>query len=203
MRVISGMSIGLMVAACLATAAPAASAECPDVELVFARGTSEPAGIGRVGRAEDGEVREAAEDADVLAGVVRRAERRIRQAAARADDHHRHVVVADVDADLLDHAGRSERRDRVGEGTEAREGEARRHAGHVRLRHAAVVEAVGAAVAVLVEQAVADVARQEHDPLVGGGQVGDRGGEGVSHAGTSGRPSSTRAFRTSSAVGIR
>lgn len=51
MRVISGMSIGLMAAACLATAAPAASAECPDVELVFARGTSEPAGIGRVGRA--------------------------------------------------------------------------------------------------------------------------------------------------------
>ena len=51
MRVISGMSIGLMVAACLATAAPAASAECPDVELVFARGTSEPAGLGRVGRA--------------------------------------------------------------------------------------------------------------------------------------------------------
>jgi len=51
MRVISGMSIGLMAAACLATAAPAASAECPDVELVFARGTSEPEGIGRVGRA--------------------------------------------------------------------------------------------------------------------------------------------------------
>lgn len=51
MRVISGMSIGLMAAACLATAAPAASAECPDVELVFARGTSEPAGLGRVGRA--------------------------------------------------------------------------------------------------------------------------------------------------------
>jgi cutinase len=51
MRVISGISIGLMAAACLATAAPAASAECPDVELVFARGTSEPEGIGRVGRA--------------------------------------------------------------------------------------------------------------------------------------------------------
>ena len=51
MRVISGMSIGMMAAACLATAGPAASAECPDVELVFARGTSEPAGIGRVGRA--------------------------------------------------------------------------------------------------------------------------------------------------------
>jgi cutinase len=34
------------------TVAPAAQAEpCPDVEVVFARGTSEPAGIGRVGQA--------------------------------------------------------------------------------------------------------------------------------------------------------
>lgn len=31
--------------------APQAAAACPDVELVFARGTSEPAGIGRVGQA--------------------------------------------------------------------------------------------------------------------------------------------------------
>ena len=30
---------------------PAQAAGCPDVELVFARGTSEPAGIGRVGQA--------------------------------------------------------------------------------------------------------------------------------------------------------
>jgi cutinase len=33
------------------TTAPAQAAGCPDVELVFARGTSEPAGIGRVGQA--------------------------------------------------------------------------------------------------------------------------------------------------------
>src|SRR5690242_9788540 len=34
------------------TVAPAAQAEpCPDVEVVFARGTSEPVGIGRVGQA--------------------------------------------------------------------------------------------------------------------------------------------------------
>jgi cutinase len=40
---------------CAATtlvAAPSASAEpCPDVQVVFARGTGEPAGIGRVGQA--------------------------------------------------------------------------------------------------------------------------------------------------------
>lgn len=39
-------------AAATLVAAPSASAEpCPDVQLVFARGTSEPPGIGRVGQA--------------------------------------------------------------------------------------------------------------------------------------------------------
>lgn len=53
------LATALTAAALLATAgltavglAPAAAAApCPDVELVFARGTSEPAGIGRVGQA--------------------------------------------------------------------------------------------------------------------------------------------------------
>ena len=47
-------AIASAVACTVATlaAAPAASAEpCPDVQLVFARGTSEPPGIGRVGQA--------------------------------------------------------------------------------------------------------------------------------------------------------
>jgi cutinase len=35
----------------LVVTAPQAAAACPDVDLVFARGTSEPAGIGRVGQA--------------------------------------------------------------------------------------------------------------------------------------------------------
>lgn len=51
MRLISGISAGILVAACLASAAPAQAAGCPDVELIFARGTSEPAGLGRVGQA--------------------------------------------------------------------------------------------------------------------------------------------------------
>ena len=53
MRIISGISACLMAAgATLAVAAvPAQAAPCPDVELVFARGTSEPAGLGRVGQA--------------------------------------------------------------------------------------------------------------------------------------------------------
>lgn len=53
MRIISGISVCLMTAgAALGVAAvPASAAPCPDVELVFARGTSEPAGMGRVGQA--------------------------------------------------------------------------------------------------------------------------------------------------------
>lgn len=51
MRSISGFSACLLTAAALATTPPAQAASCPDVELVFARGTSEPAGLGRVGQA--------------------------------------------------------------------------------------------------------------------------------------------------------
>lgn len=53
MRIVSGISACLLAAAgALASIAPPAlAAQCPDVELVFARGTNEPAGIGRVGQA--------------------------------------------------------------------------------------------------------------------------------------------------------
>ncbi len=51
MRVISGIYAGVLAATCLVGAAPAQAADCPDVELIFARGTSEPAGVGRVGQA--------------------------------------------------------------------------------------------------------------------------------------------------------
>ena len=51
MRILSGICVGVLIAAGLASAVPAHAADCPDVELVFARGTSEPAGVGRVGQA--------------------------------------------------------------------------------------------------------------------------------------------------------
>ncbi|MBU9763478.1 cutinase family protein [Mycobacterium sp. TNTM28] len=48
----SALAVSLTAAALFTGRAPAASAEpCPDVELVFARGTGEPPGIGRVGQA--------------------------------------------------------------------------------------------------------------------------------------------------------
>lgn len=53
MRIASGVLAGLVTSASalLGMAAPAQAAPCPDVELVFARGTSEPTGVGRVGQA--------------------------------------------------------------------------------------------------------------------------------------------------------
>jgi cutinase len=53
MRFVSGMSAWVLTASAALSIAtvPAHADGCPDVELVFARGTSEPAGIGRVGQA--------------------------------------------------------------------------------------------------------------------------------------------------------
>jgi cutinase len=57
MRIVSAVSACLLaVGALSATAAPAGAVSCPDVELVFARGTSEPAGLGRVGQALSGQL---------------------------------------------------------------------------------------------------------------------------------------------------
>ena len=47
----SGIAVAVLAAAGLVGAAPAQANPCPDVELIFARGTSEPAGPGRVGQA--------------------------------------------------------------------------------------------------------------------------------------------------------
>jgi len=52
MRVITALvAMAAPLMAQLAVMPAAHGAECPDVELIFARGTSEPAGIGRVGQA--------------------------------------------------------------------------------------------------------------------------------------------------------
>lgn len=53
MRIVPAISACLLTAAgtLLAVAAPVQAAPCPDVELIFARGTSEAPGIGRVGQA--------------------------------------------------------------------------------------------------------------------------------------------------------
>ena len=45
------LAVALAVGPAVAVAGPASADGCPDVELVFARGTGEPAGLGRVGQA--------------------------------------------------------------------------------------------------------------------------------------------------------
>jgi cutinase len=52
-RTLGAIGAGLMFAGGTLALAPAASAagSCPDVEVVFARGTNEPAGVGQVGQA--------------------------------------------------------------------------------------------------------------------------------------------------------
>lgn len=48
---ISGAALGAPLVMSAAPAAAAPTGECPDVQVVFARGTGEPAGVGRVGQA--------------------------------------------------------------------------------------------------------------------------------------------------------
>jgi cutinase len=51
-RISGAAAAGSVIAAALVNAAPAAAApRCSDIEVIFARGTDEPAGIGRVGQA--------------------------------------------------------------------------------------------------------------------------------------------------------
>src|SRR5262249_23530543 len=45
----AGVAAALAGAVGLSVPAPAANADCPDVDLVFARGTSEPPGVGGIG----------------------------------------------------------------------------------------------------------------------------------------------------------
>jgi cutinase len=58
-KTVAAAAAGLVAAALTGSTAPPASAapRCPDIEIVFARGTDEPAGIGRVGQALVDELR--------------------------------------------------------------------------------------------------------------------------------------------------
>src|SRR5690606_22249976 len=51
MRTMSAVLLAAGAVIAGASAGPAAADDCPDVELIFARGTGEPPGVGRVGQA--------------------------------------------------------------------------------------------------------------------------------------------------------
>ena len=142
--------------------------------VLFHDGAQRAAHLEGVARADHHHVGERAQERNVLAGMVGRTEPRIGQAGADRDDGDRHVVIADIGADLFEAARRHERGDRVGDRPQPRHRHAGRDAHHVLLGDAAIEEAARMLVLELVEQPVADVARQHDDAFVLIAELGHR-----------------------------
>jgi cutinase len=70
---------------------PLASASCPDVEVVFARGTDEPPGVGRVGQAFISSLRQQTRKSVGAYGVNYPANKNFLAAADGADDTSNHI----------------------------------------------------------------------------------------------------------------
>jgi cutinase len=70
---------------------PLASASCPDVEVVFARGTDEPPGVGRVGEAFVGSLRQDTRKSVGSYGVNYPANKDFLAAAQGANDASNHI----------------------------------------------------------------------------------------------------------------
>ena len=70
---------------------PRAFASCPDVEVVFARGTDEPPGVGRVGQAFIGSLRQKTRKSIGAYGVNYPASKDFLAAANGANDASNHV----------------------------------------------------------------------------------------------------------------
>jgi len=70
---------------------PLASASCPDVEVVFARGTDEPPGVGRVGQAFVGSLRQDTRKSVGSYGVNYPANKDFLAAAQGANDASNHI----------------------------------------------------------------------------------------------------------------
>ncbi len=152
----------------------------------------------RVARTDHHQVGDGTQERDVLAGMVRRAETRVGQTRTDRHDRDRRLVVAGVGADLLQAAGRDERRDGVGERAESRHRQAGGDAHHVLLGDTAVEKALRGGRSELVEQAIADIAREHDDPGIAA-ELGQLVSERIPHD----RPSSANAWATSAAEGAR
>ena len=89
-----GLTIAVLAATALWVAPqlmPRASAACPDVEVVFARGTDEPPGVGRVGQAFIGSLRQHTRKNVGVYGVNYPASKDFLAAADGANDASSHV----------------------------------------------------------------------------------------------------------------
>ena len=86
------LTVGLLSAAPAPVAAPAQAAPCPDIEVIFARGTTEDPGVGRVGNSFIQDLRGMVGGRSVGAyGVNYPADYDFMQAAAGANDASAHV----------------------------------------------------------------------------------------------------------------
>ena len=130
-----------------------------DRAVLLHRRPQRGANLKGVARANHHHVRDRAQERNILAGMVCRAEARIGKAGADRDDGHGRFVIADIGADLFQTTRGHERGDGIGHRPQAVHRHAGGNAHHVGLRHAAIEEARGMLVLELVEQAVADVAR--------------------------------------------
>ena len=94
-KTVAAAAVGVVAAALAGSAAPTAAAaapRCPDIEIVFARGTDEPAGIGRVGQALVDELRPLVGKKSIGTYAVQYpANYDFLQAAAGATDASKHV----------------------------------------------------------------------------------------------------------------
>jgi hypothetical protein len=131
--------------------------------------------------------------------MMRASERGVGKTRAGPHNNYRLVVVTNIDSDLFNTTVGHKVSYSVTNRPQPGHGHPRGHANHVRFGYAAVMKASRAFGLKVIEKTVANIRREQNDPLVLDGQLRDFVGESVPH----GRPSSCRAALTSSALGTR
>lgn len=102
--------------------------------------------------------------------MVGASQRGVGKSCTCAYDENRDVVVGDVIADLFQAARGVERRDGIGNRSQAAHRHSGCHAGHIRFRDAAVEKSGRALGFEAVEETVSDIAGQHYDPGIGRGK---------------------------------
>jgi hypothetical protein len=114
-------------------------------------------------------VRHGAQAGDIFKALVAGAQRAVDQAGAVTDEHHRQLLVADINLDLLEHPHRNKRTQAIHDRPKARLGQTRCDAHHVLLGNAGVDVLAFAGLAELVKKRVAVIAgEQQHARVLSG-----------------------------------
>jgi hypothetical protein len=141
----------------------------------------EPGHFRRIADRDDRHVRQRAHDRDIVDREMGRAEWRINEAAAIADQPDRQIVQAKVDCNLLVAAAGDEGRDGVDVGNEPFHRQTGRHADHVGFGNALHVIAVGHIPLHAGQEIGAQIGADEHHPLVLFGEIVDHVLTGRAH----------------------